>query len=274
MSQEVATVRGAVARQEAATGPEPLAVVVRKAIEQQTTAMRAVLPKDHDPERFGRLVLTAVKAAPELMNCFTTDQGRTSVLLAAMQLATVGLEPNTALQEAWLLPRKNKGIWECQASYGYRGLLKLARRSGEIKTVFAGVVRENDDFHFARGIEADEFRHVEAENDRGEITHAYAIVRYVNGGNDFVVLNWAQLAARRAMSDSWKNESARPYSPWTKWPEEQCKKTALRVLSKTMPMSADVARAVENDERPLAVDDGVIVATLIDPETPELEPAP
>ena len=257
------SVRGAVEKAEQAAQSPSLATVVREAIEQQSNAMRMVLPKDHDPERFGRLVLTAVKATPKLMECFSTPQGRTSVLLSAMQLATVGLEPNTATQEAWLLPRKNKGVMECEASIGYRGLLKLARRSGEIKSVYAEVVREHDQFTWGRGLADDELEFRPADGDRGELTHAFAVVRYMNGGHDFVVLNRAQVEARRESSTSYK--FAPNASPWTSHPESMWKKSALRELSKTMPLTSELSTVIAHDEAPLTMtDDGVIQATYTD----------
>jgi recombination protein RecT len=260
-----ATIQGAVEKRAAAPAKPSLASTIRTVVERQTPAMAAVLPTGFDPDRFSRLVITSVKQTPKLMECFATDAGTMSVMLAAMQLATVGLEPNTATQEAWLTPRKNKGVWEAQASIGYRGLLKLARRSGEIKSVFAEVVREGDTFKYARGIDADEFEHRAAEdNDDAPLTHAYAIVRYMNGGADFTVLTRRQIERHRASSDSYRSESARPYSPWVQWEEDMWKKTAIRDLAKRMPMSAEAARAVNTDDRALTLDDdsGIIPATL------------
>lgn len=235
--------------------PSP-AQMVRQAIERQAVAFAAVLPAVTDPERFGRLVLTAVKSSPELMECFATVQGETSLLLAAMQAAAIGLEPNTPTQDCWLLPRKNKGVWECQLSIGYRGYMRLARRSGQILTIFAEVVRERDEFSWARGVDRDEFRHVVYDgDDPGELTHVYAVARFVNGGYSFMVLNRRQVEQRRAMSDSWKSTSARPYSPWTKWPEAMWRKSAVRALVPYLDLSAEVATQMESDERQVILTD-------------------
>lgn len=271
----MSTVRGAVEKVEEARQAPPLAVLIRETIQKQTPALQQVLPKSLDPERFSRLVLTAVKATPDLVRCFDTVQGQTSVLLSAMQLATVGLEPNTATQDAWLLPRRRNGVWECQPSYGYRGLLKLARRSGQIKTVYAEVVREGDDFEYRRDLDGDVLRYTpsdEIEEGRN-LTHAFAVVRYLNGGADFVVLSRAAVEAHRAMSDSWKGKG-RDFSPWTKWPEEMWKKTALRQLAKMMPLEAEAEQATMTDERSLSLVDGSIIATYEtgdDSDEPEIE---
>lgn len=271
----MSTVRGAVEKVEEARQAPPLAVLIRETIQKQTPALQQVLPKSLDPERFSRLVLTAVKANLDLIRCFDTVQGQTSVLLSAMQLATVGLEPNTATQDAWLLPRRRNGVWECQPSYGYRGLLKLARRSGQIKTVYAEVVREGDDFEYRRDLDGDVLRYTpsdEIEEGRN-LTHAFAVVRYLNGGADFVVLSRAAVEAHRAMSDSWKGKG-RDFSPWTKWPEEMWKKTALRQLAKMMPLEAEAEQATMTDERSLSLVDGSIIATYEtgdDSDEPEIE---
>lgn len=240
--------------------PASAAEMVRRAIDLQTAAFKAVLPSGQEADRFGRLVLTAVKASPQLMECFGTTQGQTSLLLAAMQAASVGLEPNTPTQDCWLLPRRAKGVMECQLSIGYRGLLKLARRSGSIKTIFAEVVHEKDVFHWSRGLEEDELEHVpfDGPGDAGPLTHVYAIARYKEGGYSFIVLNRAQVENRRAQSDSFKNGAT--YSPWTKWPDAMWRKTALRALVPYLELQTEDARAVAHDEVALRFmpEDGVI----------------
>jgi recombination protein RecT len=240
----------------------PVATVIRKAIEQQSTAFAAVLPKGVDRDRFSRLVLTACKATPQLIECFSTKQGEMSVLLAAMQAAAIGLEPNTPTQDCWLTPRKNKGTMEAQLSIGYRGYLRLARRSGTVRTIYAEVVRQGDEFHWERGLEQDVLRHVPGDG-TGELTHCYAVARYTNGGYSFIVLDRAQVEARRARSDSWR--SAQAFSPWTTSPEAMWRKSAIRAL---VPfLSPEFAAAVAVDERPLALDDE---AGIIAVDVPEL----
>jgi recombination protein RecT len=265
-----ATIQGAVEKRNAAPAKPSLAQTIRTVVERQTPAMAAVLPAGFDPDRFSRLVITSVKQTPRLMECFATEQGTMSVMLAAMQLATVGLEPNTATQEAWLTPRKNKGVWECQATIGYRGMLKLSRRSGEVKECYAEVVREGDEFEYARELHKDTLKHkAVGENEDAPLTHAYAVVRYVNGGVDFMVLTRKDVERRRAMSDSYRSESSRPYSPWVQQEDDMWRKSALRALAKRMPMSAEAARAVNTDERSLSLDEdsGIIPAVhTVDPD--------
>lgn len=253
MTVRQAVVKADEAAQERAAQPS-VAAVVRQAIEAQSSAFRTVLPRHVDPDRFSRLTLAAVKASPELMQCFGTQQGQTSVLIAAMQAAAVGLEPNTPTQDAWILPRRNGNVWEAQLMIGYRGLLKLARRSGTIETIYAEVVHEGDYFSWSRGLEADTLEHTPTDGEQGDLTHAYAVARYKAGGYSFMVLNKAQVEARRALSDSWRSQNNQ-YSPWIKWPEQMWRKTAIRSLIPFLDLSPDVEGVVHMDEKPLHFDD-------------------
>lgn len=252
-----------VAKRESAQAPAKLtpAQIVTNAINNQAGRFTAVLPEHFNATRFTNLVLTAVKSKPQLMECFNTEAGKMSLLLAAMLAAEVGIEPDTPLQEGWLLPRRNGQRMECQLSIGYQGLIKLARQSGEIKSITAQVVHENDDFDYGFGLEGDTFHHKPAHGPRGELTHAYAIARYKDGGYNFVVLDQADVERRRAKSDSWKGEKSRAYSPWTTSTEAMWRKSAIRELAKWMPKSALMVKAMGNEERTLTFDDdGTIIA--------------
>lgn len=237
--------------------------IVRRAIVGQGGRFRAVLPAGFDTTRFTNLILTAVKSKPQLMECFATRAGEISVLLAAMSAAEIGLEPDTPMQEAWLLPRRNGQRMECQLSIGYQGYIKLARRSGEIKALRANVVRVGDHFVYEYGLEADVLEHKPAPSaERGELVYAYAIARYKDGGYDFVVLDQGDIEARRAKSDSWKSSTARAYSPWTTATDSMWRKSAVRELAKWIPKSAEFARADGHDERTLTFDDDGTIGAL------------
>ncbi len=261
------SVKSAVEKRETEAAQPSLAVVVKSLIERQTTAMAAVLPSDVNSERFGRLVLTACKATPELTDCFKTDQGQTSVLFAAMEAAALGLEPNTPTQECWILPRKADGIQQAELQIGYRGLLKLARRSGQIKTIYANVVREGDHFEWFYGLEADHLEHKPKPGNEGPLQYAYSVVRFVNGGYNFIVLDGAEIASRRAKSASAKSQ----YSPWNLWEAAMWRKSAIRALMPYVELSPELARAVENDGQPLQYDTEAEVITTAELGPGELE---
>ena len=108
-------------------------------------SLAADLPKHLKGDRFVRVALAAMTAQPKLFDC--TPE---SVLLSLMQCASMGLEPSGGvLGQAYLIPFKNI----CQVIPGYRGLVKLARNSGEVADVWAEVVYAKDRFDYELGLE-------------------------------------------------------------------------------------------------------------------------
>lgn len=71
------------------------------------------LPSVITPERFTRMVFTALSANPKLQEC--TPQ---SFLGAMMTAAQLGVEPNTALGQAYILPYRNHGRMEASFQLG------------------------------------------------------------------------------------------------------------------------------------------------------------
>lgn len=236
-------------------------------VEELTGRFGAVLPTGWNRDRFTNVVVTCIKRDPNLVKCFATPAGEVSLIVAIMQCAVVGLEPNTILREAVILPRrKGQGrdaIYEAQLIIEYRGLIKLARRSGEIATLRAVAVHERDEFTYTEGLDPT-IEHVPymGDDDPGELTHAYAVVKFKDGTDQFVVVpRRVVYNQHRARSDSWRNDKSRPYSPWTTDEEAMWRKTAIRVLEPYLPLTAEARNAFESDERVLAIDDGMIVPT-------------
>ena len=89
-------------------------------------AIKKALPSVITPERFTRMVMTAISSNPKLAECTPA-----SFCGAMMQAAQLGLEPNTPLGQAYLIPYRNHGKLECQYQTGYKGLITLAYRSGQ-----------------------------------------------------------------------------------------------------------------------------------------------
>jgi recombination protein RecT len=259
-----------------------IGATVRKVIDRQAAELALVLPSSMDPDRFARLVVSAVKSTPKLMLAFGSKQGEQSILLAAMEAATIGLEPNTPTQQAWIVPRKDHGTWEGRLWIGYRGLLTLVRRSGTVKELVAGVVRASDDFSWSRELDRDTLTHRPAETNRGPATHVYAIARLLNGGVQFSVLTREEVEARRDLSDGWRDQKSRPYSPWTRWPDAMWMKSGVRSLVPWLDLSPDAARdvgqAMSVDERRLMLDDDLTIVADddggLDDETGPLEVGP
>ena len=111
--------------------------------------IRRALPALLTPERFTRMALSAINNTPELADCTPM-----SFIGALMNAAQLGLEPNTPLGQAYLIPYKNKGVLECQFQLGYKGLIDLAYRTGQIQVIQAQAVREFDYFEYQYGLDS------------------------------------------------------------------------------------------------------------------------
>ena len=216
-------------------------VAAPKNIKQWITAMQPqvekALPSVITPERFTRMALTAVSMNPDLGAC--TPE---SFCGAMMQAAQLGLEPNTPLGQAYLIPYNNsrKGTKEAQFQLGYRGMIELAHRSGQFKNIEAHEVCENDDFDYEYGLEP-KLHHKPALGDRGKVIAYYAVYTLVNGGYGFEVMSREDVAAHRA-----KYSKAR-HSPWDTEFDAMAKKTVIKKALKYAPISVEFARGMAAD---------------------------
>lgn len=207
-------------------------------IERQKPEIARALPKHMDPDRLARIATTVLRQTPQLGQC--TPE---SFLGALMTCAQLGLEPGP-LGHAYLVPFKNNktGMFEVTFIPGYRGLVELARRSGQVQSVQARIVRDGDEFDYEFGLEPKLHHRPTADADK-PVTHAYAVLRLKDGGVDFDVMTRAEIDAIR------KRSRAATNGPWVTDYAEMAKKTVLRRLLKTAPMSVEYHQAVANDEQ-------------------------
>jgi len=197
------------------------------------------LPSMITPERFTRIVITALNTTPQLAEC--TPQSFLSAMMCSAQL---GLEPNTPLGQAYLIPYKNKGVDEVQFQLGYKGLLQLAYRSGDISVISAHVVYSNDKFTCEYGLEP-KLSHIPADKDRGEAIKVYAVFKTKTGGYGFEVMTMDEV---KEYANKYSRSANSSYSAWSTNFEEMAKKTVLKKVLKYAPMSTDFVRAVSMDE--------------------------
>ena len=197
------------------------------------------LPSVITPERFTRIVLSAISVNPKLGECTPT-----SFLGAMMTSAQLGLEVNTPLGQAYVLPYMNHGVMEAQFQLGYKGLIDLAYRSGEVEVIQAHVVYENDEFTCEYGLEP-KLTHKPADKDRGEPVKVYAVFKTKSGGFGFEVMSMDDVN-RHAAKYSKAYGSA--FSPWKTNFEEMAKKTVLKRVLKYAPLKSDFVRQAVQDE--------------------------
>jgi len=211
------------------------------------------IPKHLDPDRMLRIAMTAISTNPRLAQC--SPESFLGALMSATQL---GLEPNTPTGQAYLIPYRNnkKGCYECQYQTGYKGLLDLAYRSKEFKTIYAKSVDEADEFSYSFGLNPD-LIHKPASKKTGKAIAFYAVYQTVNGGYNFEVMTRDEIIAHgKQYSKSYSS------GPWQSNFDEMAKKTVLKKLLKTAPMSTDLRNAHSIDEGVIRVNTSNIDAGI------------
>ena len=197
------------------------------------------LPSVITPERFTRIVLSAISVNPKLAECTPK-----SFLGAMMTSAQLGLEVNTPLGQAYVIPYMNHGVMEAQFQLGYKGQIDLAYRSGDVEVIQSHVVYQNDEFNCEYGLEP-KLTHKPADHDRGEPIKVYAVFKTKSGGFGFEVMSMDDVRRHAAKYSKSYNSSS---SPWKTNFEEMAKKTVLKRVLKYAPMKSDFLRAVAQDE--------------------------
>lgn len=199
------------------------------------------LPKSAgiDVNRFVRTGISEFRLNPALQECSVE-----SVLGFYMQAAMLGLEPSSMLGQCYPVPfnNKNTGMKECQFIAGYRGMLSIARRSGEIALVDPHVVFEKDTFEITYGLQSD-LKHVPyLGEDPGKIIGAYCVVTFQNGMKQYEFMPKYKIDQHR------KRSKGGNYGPWFTDYEEMAKKTVFRSMFKWLPISIEMSSVINADE--------------------------
>lgn len=214
---------------------------VRVTLDKLKPQLEAALPRHLTVDRLVRVAMTAVQNTPKLLEC-----DRQSLWSAIMSCATLGLEPDGILGQAYLIPFAGK----VQFIPGYKGLISLARNSGDVTSIQAQAVYSNDEFEYEYGIN-EKLKHVPAQGDRGTVTHFWAMAKFKDGGHHWDVLTLAEVEKIRNNSSGYKSAvtMAKKYNkplstPWNDHFDEMAKKTVIRRIAKYLPLSVQKAAAL------------------------------
>ena len=216
---------------------------IRELLERNQETIMSVLPKAVDPDRMVKVMFNSVRSSPALL-----DADPTSLMSAIINSATLGLEPNTPLGLAYLLPFKNnkKGITEIVFLVGYKGMVALAKRSGSINSVSVILVWENEPFEYYESDQGTKIVHSPMPpSERGDKLKAgYCRVVLPDGHRPDPVVLWAdEIEAVRQRS------RAKDSGPWVTDYPEMARKTILRRAFKLLDLDTSVNRAVALDEQ-------------------------
>lgn len=217
---------------------------VRGLLEKIKPQIESALPRHITADRIVRVVINACTVNPELLMC---DQR--SLLRAVLQSSILGLEPNTPLGEAYLIPYNNrqKNIKEVQLQAGYQGLMKLARNSGEVSAIESRIVYEKDIFEFEYGLHPKLIHKPVLNGDHGALTAVYCIVHFKNPDEK----PYVEIMGREDIEKIKKSSQTanKDWSPWKTHEAEMWRKSVIRRASKYIPRSIELVKAITLDDQ-------------------------
>jgi recombination protein RecT len=205
-------------------------------------ALNAVATKHLTPERLTKIALVSVSRSHLLRQCESM-----SIVRSVIQAAQLGIDPSGLTGEGYLVPFWNKTLDAYEATFiiGYRGLIKLARRSGEIKSLEARLVYKEDEFEVEYGLNQ-KLRHVphfDCDTADKNIRFAYCVARLESGETVIEVMNRKQLEKIRQRS------KASDKGPWVTDFGEMCRKTVVRRAAKYLPLTAEAEDAIAQENQ-------------------------
>ena len=254
---------------------------MKSLLERSWPRIAAVIGNNLSPQRLYQMYVSTINREPQLANCSVE-----SVLSCFMKCAALGLEPSNVdgLGRAYILPYGNKnyrtGQKEATLIIGYKGMIDLARRSGQIRDISARAVHEGDEFTYSYGLNED-LRHVPCAKPV-KLTHVYMIANFKDGGHYFQVMNADEIEAAAKRSPSY----GKAVSPWKSDYEAMAKKTVIRRAFPYLPVSVEARDAAASDDqtpdysdvfRPLptvTADDSPVDVSVDESEQPQQETQP
>ena len=204
-----------------------------------------VAPKWLNVDRMIHLAIAARSRQPALLEC-TSE----SVLAFCQRCAETGLEPIGA-GGAWAVPFKNKttGKLEMQFIPDWRGLIQLAKHSGQITHAYAEIVHEGDAIEYEKG-DTPCLVHRPSLTQKGKVIGAYCVCVLPNGSKHIEYMTIAELDAIKSRSKASAN------GPWVTDVERMYCKTVVRRALGVFAASPQMQTALQldNEATGLAVD--------------------
>lgn len=218
----------------------------------------AIAPRGVDSNRILELAYTAMREDPKLMDC--TAASLVGGLTMSLRL---GLEIGGPLGQSYLVPFRNGATGQMEATWmlGYRGMIHLAYKSGQIEHMAVVPVWPEDRYQVELGSDW-RIVHVPNLNAPHDPREAKPIAYYMRakpkGGEAFVLppLTAVDIERHRSFSKG-KNSPA-----WTEHYTAMAAKSVVREDARYLPLSVDVADAFATDDSVVRADnDGLTIDT-------------
>lgn len=209
--------------------------LIRTDMKKMRGSLIQALPRGMDVDHFSRLAMTAIQTNPRLL-----DADRRSLFAAVVQCAQLGLELDNVMGQAYLVPFKGK----VQLIPGYKGLAELARRSDKVMSINFGSVHEGDFFDFAEGSAAFVTHKQQMHSPPGPFVCSWATAELRDAR-----IPQVKVCAKWFIDQIRDGSQAKDNGPWVTHFEAMANKTAIKQLSKLLPASVDMRRAVLLDDQ-------------------------
>lgn len=194
------------------------------------------LPSNVSADAFRNAAIVAVQDNPDILRCDTA-----SVMKSIRTIAAAGLVPDG--REAAIVPFKGTA----QAMPMVFGLIKMARRSGDVSDIRAHIVYQNELdqglFSYTVGDEERLEHKPILFGDKGPAVAAYAIAKLKDGTIVREFMDADQIEKVRKSSPQQRKHNE-PNGIWQQWTEEMWKKTVIRRLCKRLDLSAEDMRRI------------------------------
>jgi recombination protein RecT len=224
--------------------PATISETIDSYLKRMGPQIARALPKHMNADRMARIALTTIRTTPKLLTC-SID----SLMAAVMQSAQLGLEPGL-LGHCYIIPYGK----EAQFIIGYKGMIDLARRSGNIQSIAAHEVYQNDFLHLEYGLNED-LKHIpwyiredQESTEPGDFRGAYVVAKFKDGGHQIHYMSKREIDEHRKRSKSGNN------GPWVTDYVEMAKKTVVRSAWKWLPISVEIAQQVQASDETVKVD--------------------
>lgn len=232
----------------------------KQAVTNFKSEIEAALPVHlkRNAEKYARQAMSLFSQNPKLQKCTGV-----TILSALMTASGLGLDLTPQLGQCYIIPYDNKKktakgwetVTEAQFQLGYRGAIALAQRSGELLRIQADIVCELDTFRYSKGLNPILEHEESMEENRGQITHVYAVANFKNGGYAFEVWPVAKVIAHaKKFSKSYYKRDYKTgktvendKSPWHTDFESMAKKTLIMAIWKYLPLSTELMLVQDND---------------------------
>lgn len=200
------------------------------------------------PKRLYAMLQSAVAHEPKLLEC--TPE---SIIACCMKCSVLGLEPSNVdgLGKAYILPYGNKnyttGRREATFILGYKGMIELARRSGELSSINVTPVFEDDGIDLMMDEAGQPFLtsgkvNLDADHSAGKLKFVFLNAELANGSHYRTYMTRAEIDQAKARS------SAGDKGPWKTDYVAMARKTVVRRAFPYLPVSTQAQQAAVADE--------------------------